>query len=45
MASSSSKSVIDFLDGKNVFVFDTETTGLPERVPGGKWGTANEYWN
>lgn len=45
MASSSSKSVIDFLDGKNVFVFDTETTGLPERVPGAKWGTANEYWN
>lgn len=44
-ASSSSKSVIDFLEGKNVFVFDTETTGLPDRVPGAKWGTSSEYWN
>ena len=44
-SSSSSKSVIDFLEGKNVFVFDTETTGLPERVPGAKWGTSSEYWN
>jgi DNA polymerase III epsilon subunit-like protein len=33
-------SVIDFLKGKNVFVFDTETTGLPERTA--KWGT---YWD
>jgi DNA polymerase III epsilon subunit-like protein len=39
------KSVIGFLEGKNVFVFDTETTGLPERVPGSKWGTASEYWS
>lgn len=39
------KSVIEFLDGKNVFIFDTETTGLPQRVPGGKWGTASEYWD
>jgi len=38
-------SVIDFLDGKNVFIFDTETTGLPERVPGAKWGTSGEYWS
>ena len=44
-ASSSSKSVIDFLEGKNVFVFDTETTGLQDRVPGAKWGTTSEYWN
>ena len=44
-SSSSSKSVIDFLEGKNVFVFDTETTGLPDRVPGAKWGTSSEYWN
>lgn len=41
----SNKSVIEFLEGRNVFIFDTETTGLPERVPGGKWGTANEYWS
>ena len=33
-------SVINFLKGKNVFVFDTETTGLPERTS--KWGT---YWD
>ena len=33
-------SVIDFLKGKNVFVFDTETTGLPAK--GTKWGT---YWD
>ena len=38
-------SVIGFLEGKNVFVFDTETTGLPDRVPGGKWGTTSEYWS
>jgi DNA polymerase III epsilon subunit-like protein len=38
-------SVIGFLEGKNVFVFDTETTGLPDRVPGGKWGTSSEYWS
>ena len=28
------------LQGKNIFVFDTETTGLPERGPSG-WGS---YW-
>ena len=33
-----------FLEGKNVFIFDTETTGLPDRVPGTKWGSASEYW-
>ena len=33
-------SVIDFLHNKNVFVFDTETTGLPENTA--KWGT---YWD
>lgn len=36
--------MIDFLNNKRVFVFDLETTGLPERVVGGKWGTASEYW-
>ena len=36
----SKTSVIDFLKNKNVFIFDTETTGLPERTA--KWGT---YWN
>ena len=29
----------------NTTVFDTETTGLPQRAPGGKWGTASEYWD
>ena len=43
MATSSS-SQLSFLEGKNVLVFDTETTGLPDRVPGAKWGTASEYW-
>ena len=38
-------SVLHFLNGKKVFIFDTETTGLPDRVPGGKWGTSSEYWN
>lgn len=38
------ESKLCFLEGKNVFIFDTETTGLPERVPGAKWGTAGEYW-
>jgi DNA polymerase III epsilon subunit-like protein len=37
-------SKLTFLEGKNILVFDTETTGLPERVPGAKWGTAGEYW-
>ena len=36
-----SKSVLDFLKGKNVFVFDTETTGLPLGSPSG-WGS---YWD
>lgn len=33
-----------FLEGKNVMIFDTETTGLPDRVPGSIWGSAGEYW-
>lgn len=37
-------SKINFLEGKNILIFDTETTGLPERVPGTKWGSASEYW-
>lgn len=36
-------SVISFLEGKKVLVFDTETTGLPQRVPGAKWGSTSEY--
>jgi len=36
----SKSSVINFLKGKNVFVFDTETTGLPIKTS--KWGT---YWD
>jgi DNA polymerase III epsilon subunit-like protein len=38
-------SLLSFLEGKNVFIFDTETTGLPDRVPGAKWGSLNEYWH
>ena len=34
-------SPLKFLEGKNIFVFDTETTGLPERCPNG-WGS---YWS
>lgn len=41
---SSNNSKISFLEGRNVFIFDTETTGLPDRVPGAKWGSAGEYW-
>ncbi len=33
-----------FLEGKNVLIFDTETTGLPDRVPGAIWGSESEYW-
>lgn len=36
--------MLNHLNGKNVFIFDTETTGLPERVPNAQWGTINEYW-
>ena len=36
-----STSTLNFLKNKNVFVFDTETTGLPERSPSG-WGS---YWS
>lgn len=32
------------LNNKSVFIFDTETTGLPERVPHTTWGTPGEYW-
>ena len=39
------ESVINFLEGKNVFIFDTETTGLPDKVPGSQWGTPSEYWD
>lgn len=37
-------SQLSFLEGKNILIFDTETTGLPDRVPGTKWGSASEYW-
>ena len=36
-----SSSPLKILEGKNVFVFDTETSGLPERCPNG-WGS---YWS
>ena len=35
------QSCIKFLEGKNILVFDTETTGLPDKAPSG-WGT---YWS
>ena len=38
---SSNTSALHFLKGKNVFVFDTETTGLPDGSPNG-WGS---YWS
>ena len=34
-------STIQFLQNKNVFVFDTESTGLPAKPPSG-WGS---YWD
>jgi DNA polymerase III epsilon subunit-like protein len=37
-------SKLSFLEGRNVLIFDTETTGLPDRVQGAKWGSAGEYW-
>lgn len=40
-SSSVSTSPLKFLEGKNIFVFDTETTGLPDRCPNG-WGS---YWS
>ena len=36
-----SPSPLKCLEGKNILVFDTETTGLPERCPNG-WGS---YWS
>ena len=36
-----SESPLKFLEGKNIFVFDTETTGLPDKCPNG-WGS---YWS
>ena len=44
MASSGMANKLDFLEGRNVFIFDTETTGLPDRVPGARWGSPGEYW-
>ena len=44
-SSPDSVSRLSFLEGKNVMIFDTETTGLPDRVPGAKWGSAGEYWS
>jgi len=38
-------SLVDFLNGKKVIIFDTETSGLPMRNPGGKFGTREEYWD
>ena len=40
-SASATESAIKFLEGKNIFVFDTETTGLPDKCPNG-WGS---YWS
>uniref|UniRef100_A0A6C0HLK0 Exonuclease domain-containing protein n=1 Tax=viral metagenome TaxID=1070528 RepID=A0A6C0HLK0_9ZZZZ len=37
--------MVEQLIGKKVFIFDTETTGLPEKKPGGKFGTRSEYYS
>ena len=37
----SPQSPLHKINGRNVFVFDTETTGLPESGPNG-WGS---YWS
>ncbi len=44
MAKNNLNSKLAFLESKNVLIFDTETTGLPERVPGARWGSSSEYW-
>lgn len=36
---------LDFLIGKKVFIFDTETSGLPLKKPNTKWGSRNEYYD
>ena len=33
------------LIGKKVFIFDTETTGIPTKKPNTKWGTRDEYFD
>jgi DNA polymerase III epsilon subunit-like protein len=43
VAQNVSKSLLDFMEGKNVLVFDTETTGLPERGPFG-FGSYYPYY-
>ena len=40
-SASASASPLKILEGKNIFVFDTETNGLPEKCPNG-WGS---YWS
>jgi len=41
--STSTNTILSYLHNKSVLVFDTETTGLPDRVPGANWGNG-EYW-
>jgi DNA polymerase III epsilon subunit-like protein len=38
-------SPIDFLKNKKVIIFDTETTGLPQRRPNAKYGSSDEYYD
>jgi hypothetical protein len=45
LSSSIFPSLLDFLTGKKVFIFDTETTGLPLRNPGAKFGSRDEYYD
>ena len=37
--------MVELLIGKKVLIFDTETTGLPAKKPGGKFGTRSEYYS
>lgn len=37
--------LIDKVNEAKYFVFDTETTGLPERIPNKGFGTPNEYYD
>lgn len=36
---------LEHLKGKKVFIFDTETTGIPTKKPNTKWGSRDEYYD
>lgn len=41
----SPNSPIEFLKNKKILIFDTETTGLPQRRPNAKYGSSDEYYD